>query len=208
MELPQHPPHWPLADADALRDELLATYASAERHFHDTFHLSEVLTRLDVLAEAGVEFDTIPVQLAAWFHDSRYDGERDAEERAAAWVRQALPGLISDPDVAEVARLVLLTESHQPEPSDLNGAALSDADLAFFAGTPQRYAAYVAAVRREFAHLDDVEFARGRSHLIEKWLAKPSIFHTAHGRASWEETARANLSGELAALRAGSVPTG
>lgn len=198
MELPQH---WPLADADPLRDELLAAYAGPDRRFHDTRHLREVLDHLVELAGAGAAFDPIPVGLAAWFHDSLYDGERDSEERAAAWAVAALADRVEEAVVAEVRRLVLLTESHWPDPGDDNGAALSDADLAVLAGDPARYADYVAAVRAEFGYLDDAEFAAGRIHLIEKLLERSAIFHTRHGVQVWEAAARTNLATELAALR-------
>ena len=47
---------WPLPQAAALRDELLAAYADPGRGYHDTTHLAEVLARLDELAAAGVAY--------------------------------------------------------------------------------------------------------------------------------------------------------
>ncbi len=103
-----------------------------------------MLERLWHLGEAGEPFERLPVVLAAWFHDSVYDGERDAEERSAAWAEDALPALTDPETVAEVVRLVRLTETHRPADDDANGCALSDADLGILAATPERYAAYVA----------------------------------------------------------------
>ncbi|MFT4264757.1 MAG: hypothetical protein QM572_15340 [Nocardioides sp.] len=202
MELPQHrPDHWPLTDADPLRDELLTAYAADDRRFHGLRHLGEVLDHLDALSSAGERFDRLPVLLGAWFHDSLYDGERDSEERAASWARAALADHVDGTVIEEVARLVLLTDTHDPAPGDANGAALSDADLAILASGPERYADYLAAVRAEFAQLSDEEFARGREHLVERLLDRPSIYRTAHGRATWERAARDNLRSELGALR-------
>ena len=106
--------------------------------------------------------------LAAWFHDAVYDGERDAEERSAAWAEDALAPLVPAPVVAEVARLVRLTETHQPDDADPNGCALSDADLAILAAPPDRYDEYVAAVRREYAHLPDDVFDAGRAAVLRR----------------------------------------
>ncbi|GAA2127733.1 hypothetical protein [Nocardioides bigeumensis] len=185
---------WPLDDRHALRDELLAAYADPSRGYHDTRHLTEVLDRLDELAAAGEDFDRVAVVLAAWFHDGVYDGRPAAEERSAQWAEQALP-----PDVAaEVARLVRMTEHHRPDESDRNGRALSDADLAILAAGPERYAKYVAAVRREYAHVSDADFATGRGLVLRDLLAKPALFQTRHGHDAWEATARANLLAELA----------
>ena len=129
--------------------------------------------------------------LAAWFHDAVYDGERDAEERSAAWAEQALDGLVDAATVAEVARLVRLTETHRPADDDRTGCVLSDADLGILAADPTRYAEYVAAVRREHDHLDDATFNAGAAPVLADLLAKPRLFHTTHAAAHWEEPARA-----------------
>jgi predicted metal-dependent HD superfamily phosphohydrolase len=197
MELPQH---WPLPQAAPLRDELAAAYADPSRHYHDTRHLTEVLARLDELAAAGTRFEVEPVRLAAWFHDAVYDGERDAEERSAAWAEDALAELCPAALAAEVARLVRLTETHTPAPDDHNGCALSDADLAILAAPAARYHEYAAAVRAEYAHITDAEFRLGRAEVLRGLLAKPTLFHTDYARAQWERPARANLERELAAL--------
>src|SRR3954449_1070770 len=124
---------WPLPDSTGVRDELAAAYADPSRGYHDTRHLTEVLDRLDELAGNGESYDATPVQLAAWFHDAVYDGERDAEERSAAWAEHSLAVLVSDEVVEEVARLVRMTETHLPDDGDANACALSDADLAILA---------------------------------------------------------------------------
>ncbi|GAA0973479.1 hypothetical protein ENKNEFLB_00991 [Nocardioides aquaticus] len=196
---------WPLADhpdpaAEALRAELLAAYGGSDRSYHDLRHLDEVLARLDDLTEDPGADDTA-VRLAAWFHDGVYDGERDAEERSASWAEHALPGLVADDVVAEVARLVRMTETHAPAEDDAAGCALSDADLAILAAGPERYAEYVAAVRREYAHVGDEDFARGRAAVLVDLLAKPRLFHTARAAAAWEETARSNVLAELDRLQ-------
>ena len=139
------------------------------------------------------------MELAAWFHDGVYDGRPDAEERSAAWAETALAG--RDPDlVAEVARLVRLTESHRPAEDDRNGCALSDADLAILAAPPPRYAEYVADVRREYAHVSDDDFRAGRAAVLADLLAKPRLFQTTYAQERWEPTARANVEAELSRL--------
>src|SRR5215213_4350763 len=150
---------WPLGDRHDVRDALVAAYADPSRGYHDTLHLTEVLDRLDELESAGMGFDPVVVALAAWFHDAVYDGERDAEERSAVWAEEALAGT---PYAAEVARLVRLTETHEPGPDDGAGQALCDADLAILASAAVRYDSCVAGVRRDYAHISDAEFTSGR----------------------------------------------
>jgi predicted metal-dependent HD superfamily phosphohydrolase len=193
-------PRWPLPDSPDLRDQLAAAYADPSRGYHDTRHLTEVLSRLDELAGAGTDYESTAVLLAAWFHDAVYDGERDAEERSAAWAEDALAPLLPAPLVAEVARLVRLTETHQPEDDDRNGCALSDADLAILAAPAARYDEYVSAVRREYAHLPDDVFGAGRAAVLGALADKPHLFHTAYAREHWEAPARANVERELAGL--------
>jgi predicted metal-dependent HD superfamily phosphohydrolase len=196
---------WPLADSPEVRDAVVAAYADPARGYHDTRHLAEVLDRLDELAANGAMYEATPVLLAAWFHDAVYDGERDAEERSAAWAEDALAGVAPAPVVSEVARLVRLTETHAPEDGDANGCALSDADLAILAAPRERYQEYVAAVRREYAHLEDAVFEAGRSDVLRALAAKPHLFHTAYARERWEAAARANVERELSAPRGSSA---
>ena len=192
--------HWPLSTGDDVRDDLLRAYGDPARGYHDTRHLTEVLSRLDELADHGTVFDRTPVLLAAWFHDAVYDGERDAEERSATWAEEALPAHADPGTVAETARLVRLTETHRPADDDANGCALSDADLGILAAPDDRYAEYVAAVRAEYSHLPDEVFAKGRRGVLTHLLGKPVLFHTAYGREAWEAAARAHVEAELATL--------
>jgi predicted metal-dependent HD superfamily phosphohydrolase len=189
---------WPLETGHDLRDELLDAYADPARHYHDTLHLTEVLDRLDELAAAGERFPRLPVVLAAWFHDGVYDGRPGAEERSARWAETALPGVgVPGDTVSEVARLVRMTEHHRPAENDPAGRALSDADLAILAADPARYAAYTAAVRAEYATVPEADFRAGRAAILRDLMAKEHLFHTAHGRAAWEDRARANVAAEL-----------
>lgn len=182
---------WPLRTLLDLRDELLAAWERPG--YHDLRHLGEVLDRLDDLDRAGASFDSVPVRLAAWFHDAVYDGRPEAEERSAQLALASLP----DPPAAEVARLVRVTEHHQAFPDDLNAAALSDADLAILAAGPERYEAYARDVRREYAQVAEADFRTGRAVVLADLLAGPTLFRTPQGQAMWEDRARAQVSAEL-----------
>lgn len=185
---------WPLRTMTAERDTLLVAWGRPG--YHDTRHLTEVLDRIDELDAAGVAFDRVPVLLAAWWHDAVHEGRDDDEELSARWAERDLP----DPPAAEVARLVRMTRLHLPFPDDNNGCVLSDADLAILAAPAERYAAYVADVRREYAHVADADFRAGRAAVLRDLLDKPTLFHTAPAIASWEARARDNVGAELAEL--------
>jgi predicted metal-dependent HD superfamily phosphohydrolase len=186
-----------LPGQDALFLDLLDRWGEEHRTYHGRTHLLAVLEALDLLAEPAEPHRT--VLLAAWFHDAVYRGVagQDEEESARlAEVRLAHAGLPAV-EVDEVARLVRMTAEHRPEPGDAAAALLSDADLSVLGGDPAAYARYLAAVRQDFAHIGDDDFAAGRAAVVRQLLALDPLFHTPRGRDLWLEPARRNLQGEL-----------
>ena len=183
---------------DALFLDLLDRWGEEHRKYHGRTHLLAVLEALDALCHPADP--PRAVALAAWFHDAVYRGVagQDEEESAQlAEVRLRQAGLPAD-EVNEVVRLVLLTADHRPEPGDDAGALLSDADLSVLGGEPDAYARYRTAVREDFAHIGDAEFATGRAAVVRQLLESDPLFHTDRGRALWLQAARRNLHGELA----------
>ncbi|PWR07510.1 metal-dependent phosphohydrolase, partial [Micromonospora sicca] len=157
------------AGVDRAGERLLAGWREPHRHYHTADHLTAVLDVVDGHAALARRPDL--VRLAAWCHDAVYDSRAggDANERASA----ALAGdLLADAGlpaaaVAEVRRLVLLTAGHVVAADDPDGALLCDADLAVLASPPPVYDRYVAAVRREYAHIPDPDFRAGRARVLE-----------------------------------------
>jgi predicted metal-dependent HD superfamily phosphohydrolase len=182
---------------------LIGRWSEPHRAYHDVAHLRAVLDAVDLLAEHAV--DPTAVRLAAWFHDAVHEGAAGADEEAsAALAERVLPSVGVPPSrVAEVARLVRLTAGHDPEPGDSDGAVLCDADLAVLGSDPQDYAAYVAAVRREYAAVPDDAFRAGRAAVLERLLALDPLYGTATARRLWADRAAANLRAELDRLRGG-----
>ncbi len=196
-------------DCSGVGRSLMVAYAGPDRAYHDVRHLAEVLEHVDALAGAAAAADL--VRLAAWFHDAVYDthvgaepGDRGAsssEDRSARLATDSLFGLgLDEVEVTEVARLVRLTATHDPEPGDADGAVLCDADLAVLARDPTGYAGYVAAVRQEYAHVPDDLFRTGRAAILRALLDQPRLFRTPAAAARWEARARANVTAELTAL--------
>jgi predicted metal-dependent HD superfamily phosphohydrolase len=193
---------WPdlLADQPQIRERLVAAYDDPARGYHDLRHLREVLEHLDDLVPADHP-DRDAVVLAAWFHDAVYDAVGDNEERSARLADAVLTQAgVPIPLVEEVTRLVRLTAGHDPAADDLPGQLLCDADLAILAAGRERYDAYVAGVRQEYAEVPDADFRAGRKAVLEDLLAHDTLFHSDAARERWEERARANVSAEVAAL--------
>jgi predicted metal-dependent HD superfamily phosphohydrolase len=190
-----------VAARSAIGDDLLSRWTEPHRHYHTVDHLQAVLAVVDDNATRSA--DPTAVRLAAWFHDAVYDPFRvDNEEASALLAEACLPDLtVPAAQVAEVARLIRLTASHDPMPGDRNGGLLVDADLSILAATAQTYRAYTVAIRREYAHLDDAQFAAGRAGVLNNLLSLPRLFHTPALRERYEDAARFNLNAELANLR-------
>lgn len=187
---------------EAYAERLLACWAEPQRRYHTTDHLVAVLDHVDTLA--GHADDPDLVRLAAWFHDAVYLPDRsENEERSARLAERALPEAgLSDRATAEVARLVRLTVTHDPDHGDRNGQVLCDADLAILAAAPEVYAAYASAVREEYAFVPDEAFRDGRAGVLRQLLGLPLLFHTPYGQREWEQRARHNLAVELELLAA------
>ncbi|RKS71804.1 putative metal-dependent HD superfamily phosphohydrolase [Actinomadura pelletieri DSM 43383] len=182
--------------------ELDKRYGEPHRRHHTRDHLTEVLDVVDELAGYAAAPDV--VRLAAWFHDAVYDPERaDNEERSARLAARMLADTdLPAADVEQVVRLVELTATHAPADDDRDGQVLCDADLAILGAEPDRYAAYAAAVREEYAFVPDELFRAGRSEVLNGLLALPKLFHTATAHERYERRARNNIRTELTLLSA------
>jgi predicted metal-dependent HD superfamily phosphohydrolase len=189
--------------AAAVADELTACHREPHRRYHTLEHVGEVLA---VLARLGGGEAT---ELAAWFHDAVYDPRARAgeSERASAVLARERLDALGAPHalMTEVARLVELTAGHEPAPSDDAGRALADADLAILGSPPARYERYRRDVRAEYAHVADDAWRRGRADVLERFLARPRIFHDDVLHAELDARARTNLSDELRSLGAGAA---
>ncbi|NYI71413.1 putative metal-dependent HD superfamily phosphohydrolase [Naumannella cuiyingiana] len=184
-----------LPDRAALGGELIDRWAEPRRRYHDQQHLAECLAAVDELWPGHPR----TLGLAVWFHDAVYLGIPGSDEEASALLAERrLAGVVSEDEVAEVARLVRLTAGHDPEPGDRAGVTLNDADLSILAAPADRYAGYLAGVRAEYHQLTPEVFAAGRRAVVAGLLERPVLFGTPAGRERWEAAARDNLTAELA----------
>ncbi|HWG28143.1 metal-dependent phosphohydrolase [Actinospica sp.] len=194
-----------IADESAVRacHDLVTLYEESHRAYHNVRHLTEVLDIVDELADEAEDADA--VRLAAWFHDAEYRAESvvsiSSEEASARLAEQILPQLCAPAVlVAEVSRLVRLTEKHVAGDDDRNAAVLLDADLAILGADPERYADYARAVREEYREIPDAVFRPARARILAELLSAPTVYRTPSARARFESRARANVAGEIATL--------
>jgi len=195
------------APEDRLREvgsDLVERWTGPGRTYHNLRHLTDVLARVDELAEETHEPDL--VRLAAWYHGAVFDAaqvaayaNRGGEDEAASarLAREQLTELgVPAERVDRVHQMVIALVRHAADPSDFDCAVLCDADLAMLAAEPQRYKAYLHDVREEYADIPVQDYLRARERIVRKLLKRPSLFVSPLG-AAWEEPARQNLGAEL-----------
>lgn len=187
----------------ALKDSLATRHREPGRHYHGMAHVEALLRWLDLSRDLAS--DPRAIEAAIWFHDAVYDTRSASNEADSAQLaRRELSALRwPEPAIAKVEALVLATAGHAPgSNADEDARLFLDLDLSILGQPPQVYAAYSAAIRAEYVHVDEASYRAGRRRVLQSFLARPAIYQTARWRAAWEPQARANIEQELAALGA------
>ena len=142
--------------------------------------------------------------LALFFHDAVYDPTRsDNEAMSARLARELLTPLgLPEGELDAIARLIDITR-HAAQPQTEDEKCIVDIDLANLGAAPARYAQYRTQVRKEYAHVPQPLFVRGRLAVLEGFLGmRPTLYHTARARSAFDAPAARNLAAEIAQLRA------
>lgn len=196
----------PSYDACLVEAELRAraAYAEPHRRYHDERHLDDCLEQLERLPQLA-DRDRRRLRWALLWHDAVYQsGARDNEVRSAALAKRELAACGVDPDdVAEVVRLILLTESHRVPGDDPIGDLMVSIDLSILGSDPRRYADYVDSIRAEYAHVPDELWRAGRGAVLRRMLDSDALYADAGYRTELEATARRNMEAELRTLGEG-----
>ncbi|MDX1933258.1 MAG: hypothetical protein SFU56_11680 [Capsulimonadales bacterium] len=183
-------------------------YEEPHRAYHTFAHLRRMLVLLRRAARArGYPEIPAPLFFAALFHDAVYDPTRtDNEERSAALCRHRLADARIPARVIDRAEtLILATKTHVPFDRRFDMLALLDADLRVLGAEDDAYRRYAAQIRQEYAHVPIDAYRRGRIAVLNRFLARSSLFHSERPAVRrWEEQARRNLQAEIERL---SLPT-
>lgn len=181
---------------DMVRQRLLERWLEPHRHYHGIGHLKFGLDALGRLGGGRLE------RIAYWCHDAVHTNTSPADEHASVdLAEELLWGRISDADLDEVTRLILVTIHHSPVPDDVAGARISDADLAGLALEWDDYLENAAGIRAELPGIAEAAWRDRRAVQLELLLARERIFHTDYGFRHWEDRARVNMLRELAGMR-------
>jgi len=177
-------------------DDLVAAYSAPNRHYHNLGHIEDCLAALASVDGLSAADQDVLTQ-AIWWHDVVYDPTRsDNEELSAQLAEQAVSASIRQ----EVGRLIRLTRTHQVAPDDRLGSILISIDLSILGAPIDRYDAYAAAIRKEFAHVPDEAYRSGRRDVLRRFTSRAVIYPYADFAKRHDHQARDNLAREIASL--------
>jgi len=125
---------------------------------------------------------------------------KDNEAQSAAWAARVMQEVdLSQASIARVRTLIMKT-CHDALPETADEQVLVDIDLAILGADAARFDEYERQVRAEYGWVPQFLFNRTRRKILEGFLARPSIYSTAHFRHQFEKRARENLARSLVAL--------
>ena len=180
-------------------DALIAAYSAPDRHYHDLAHIEDCLDLLSSVDNLSTAERDLLVQVI-WWHDAVYDPKKSDNEEQSALLAE----LAASSDIREqIGRLIRLTKSHQVTPGDRLGAILISIDLSILGAEPDRYDAYAASIRKEFAHVPNAAYRSGRSDVLQRFMARPVIFPDPDFATRYDQRARANMAREIELLKDG-----
>ncbi|QRZ61916.1 DUF4031 domain-containing protein [Rothia sp. ZJ932] len=195
-----------LPESVDMGEYLLDAWQAPERAYHNSAHLLEMLTHLEVLLEE------VPLEifLAAWFHNIIYTATPSADKQASAEAaRDMLAPLVKNKVLSVTqwdvcAQLIEITATHRLDEIESltykQVGAFLDADMAILAAARPRYRRYCAGIRAKYSAYSDTEFRAERRAFLQEALERPCLFSTEKARNLWEESARLNIQEELESL--------
>lgn len=199
---------------EAAREDLRARLDVPDRHYHGAAHIA-LLWRRHRQFRAGLAIGAEPwdtrIACAIAFHDAVYDARRCDNEAASVAVWQAARPAMPQEAQDWVAGTIAATADHlgaRPEsgmaPEAWAARAwMLDLDLTPIGEAPAEFDANTRRLRREYAHLSDADWDRGRIGFLRRLAAAPVLYRSPALAAAFDAQARANLARELAAAGSG-----
>ncbi|TAF57474.1 MAG: hypothetical protein EAZ61_01315 [Oscillatoriales cyanobacterium] len=205
-------------EAVATFQALDRAYRQPWRVYHDHRHLETCLALCDEL-RSELHCPAV-VEFALWLHDAVYVPQRDDNEaRSARWAEALLRRWQVRAEWRSWIVAAIWATRHREEPATNQSSQaqqqnqnspnhrhnasqpglerdrdlLLDIDLAILAASPPVFAQYEAAIRQEYGFISDAAFRVGRLALLQSWLNRDRLFHSAWGLDRWEQPARRNL---------------
>jgi len=177
--------------------EIEKRYSGKKRFYHNLTHLEHMLLELKFIKEQAVDLDSI--LFSVYYHDIVYDASKsNNEEESAKFLEKALRNT-SFEKVEECKNQIIATQKHENS-DDMDVNILLDIDMAILGQSWDVYEAYCQKIRKEYSIYPDFLYKKGRKKALKSFLEQKRIFKTDFFNEKYENTARENISKELATL--------
>ena len=176
---------------------LLEAY-STNRYYHTIAHINYMLKHMYGFELNGRDFSKMI--MAILYHDIVYDAASNKNEyNSAEFFANHNKNLsaFNEDEVEEIKSLILI-KSHKETPKTKLEKIICDLDLRELSS--DRQSEITEQVRKEYSHLSDKEFYKGRLEFFKNMLNKKFIYHTDLYRSSLEDQARHKITKEIESI--------
>lgn len=186
-------------EASEAGKDVLKHYLEPQRHYHNLLHITAMKDHLLAAEAEGVPIaDGMAAAVFVMWHDAIYIHQAphgSNEKMSAQLCKFALTTLIHPHSISRACEAILATINHQlPDPELCPDAPLLlDCDLAILGASPERFAEYDAAIRREYWHVPEALYREKRREVLKGFYAREQIYFTDWARQRWDAQARVNL---------------
>ena len=185
--------HYYRKEIDEFFDSIFREYSS-NRFYHTIDHVIYMLDNIDNFKLTSKK--RLKLEIAIWFHDVIYDSKKtDNEEKSGKYANFFLKMIgVPKKHRKEVKQLILIT-SHKEIPKSKLERIICDLDLLEF--SEKWHLENSFKIRKEYSHLSDDDWNKGRKEFLEFMLLKKYIYNTSEYRDGLEVKTRTNLIEEL-----------
>lgn len=187
--------------AEKMFNAIENSYGASNRYYHTLEHLEHCFEEMDNLTQPLEDWNA--VELALWLHDIVYIPELANNEELSSAIGFCYGlELSADYRFAAAVRQLIQATAHGSWDGLPTGdkAIVTDIDLSILGSDEIRFACYETAIRKEYGHLSDVIYRKGRIKVLESFLAKQRIFQTDFFYSRYEEQSRRNIAKQLKLL--------
>jgi predicted metal-dependent HD superfamily phosphohydrolase len=173
-------------------------WSGAGRHYHTVAHLDACLREFDRVRTEALR--PAEVEMALWFHDAVYRSwRRDNEMQSASLARRMLRAAPIE-SAERICQMVLATQ-HHAEAFAGDTALVIDIDLSILGQSPEIYAQFERAIRREYWWVPRARFVAARVRVLQSFLERSAIYQHDPFYEKYEQQARVNMKSALAQLQ-------
>ncbi len=186
-------------------DEIFKVYTNENRHFHDIYHIYDMINYLDNYCESNTidEIDKAILEISIFYHDYIYSTDvAEYKENETLSAHEAVNSILLNIKPSLEERIVdgiydaILATKHSEEVTNALGKILCDIDLAQW-GEKYRYNENVLDIISEFSNYNEKDFFKKRKEFLLNILDKKEIFYTSYFRDKYENQYRCNIENEI-----------